>query len=249
MAFMHCNFYSFALGKDVGMDVVLPDGKALGDLKVLTLLHGYGENETKWIRASQIENMAQESSVAVFMPDGENGFYTDMEEGNQYWEFFSKELPIVKRNLFPGLSLRREDNMIAGNEMGGYGALKLAVKCPEQFGCVGSFSGDLDLKISFAKSGLDRICEAVFGKKQIRDEEDLFWLLSHKWKDSLKHTKVYVGYGYRDLSKDLNDRFSEFLSGKAGELKVSILNKNNRWELWNSLVSEFLAYHRAVQHK
>lgn len=242
MALMHCNFYSFTLGKDVGMDVILPDGKALENLKVLTLLHGYGENETKWTRASQIENIAEEFSAAVFMPGGENGFYTNMENGNQYWDFFSKELPEVKKNFFPGLSRRREDNMVAGNEMGGYGALKLAIKCPEQYGSVGSFSGDLDLKISFAKSEFERICPAVFGADQISEEEDLFWLVQNRCKENLKNTKVFIGYGYHDLSKDLNDKFSEFLSGKVGDLKTSILEEKKSWTLWNRLMSEFLEF-------
>lgn len=240
MAFMHCNFYSFTLGKDVGMDVVLPDGEALDSLKVLTLLHDYGENETTWIRTSQIETMVNDLTTAVFMPDGENGFYTNMKNGNEYWDFFSKELPEVKKNFFPRLSTKREDNIIAGNGMGGYGALKLAIKCPEQFGSVGSFCGDFDLKISFAKSRFEGISRAVFGEDRISDEEDLCCLLQTKCKENLKNTKVFMGYGYNDLSKDINVQFSEFLKGKVGELKTSALEEKNEWTLRNKLISMFL---------
>lgn len=72
----------------------------------------------------------------------ERGFYTDMAEGYRYWTMLSEELPQIVGNLFP-ISRRREDTFAAGLSMGGYGALKLALRCPDRFaGAVAPVSGD-----------------------------------------------------------------------------------------------------------
>ena len=70
-------------------------------------------------------------------PNGERGFYTEMLEGYRYWTMLSEELPEIVCNLFP-VSPRREDTYAAGLSMGGYGALKLALRRPDRYaGAVG----------------------------------------------------------------------------------------------------------------
>ncbi|GMA60977.1 hypothetical protein GCM10025859_14170 [Alicyclobacillus fastidiosus] len=74
------------------------------------------------------------------MPQVHRSAYTDMAYGNRYWTFLSEELPEVARSFFH-LSDAREDNFVAGLSMGGYGALKWALRKPEQFVAAASLSG------------------------------------------------------------------------------------------------------------
>lgn len=136
MAFIQCGFHSDVLGRACAMNVILPQkvktqigmassGSGRKDYPVVYLLHGLSDDHTIWSRRSSIERYAAEYEVAVVMPNGERGFYTDMVEGYRYWTMLSEELPEIVCNLFP-VSPRREDTFAAGLSMGGYGALKLA---------------------------------------------------------------------------------------------------------------------------
>ena len=134
MAFIQCGFHSDVLGRACAMNVILPQkvktqigmassGSGRKDYPVVYLLHGLSDDHTIWSRRSSIERYAAEYEVAVVMPNGERGFYTDMIEGYRYWTMLSEELPEIVCNLFP-VSPRREDTFAAGLSMGGYGALK-----------------------------------------------------------------------------------------------------------------------------
>lgn len=148
MAFIQCGFHSDVLGRACAMNVILPQkvktqigmassGSGRKDYPVVYLLHGLSDDHTIWSRRSSIERYAAEYEVAVVMPNGERGFYTDMVEGYRYWTMLSEELPEIVCNLFP-VSPRREDTFAAGLSMGGYGALKLALRRPDRYaGAVG----------------------------------------------------------------------------------------------------------------
>ena len=77
------------------------------------------------------------------MPSGENSFYLDHEDlQTEYAVFVGKELVEMTRALFP-LSDRKEDTLIGGLSMGGYGAIHTGLAYPETFGTIFAFSSAL----------------------------------------------------------------------------------------------------------
>ena len=68
-----------------------------------------------------------------------------MPNGQLYFTYLTEELPRYLEDLF-NLAPRREDTLIAGNSMGGYGAFKAAFLRPELYGAAASFSGMLSLE-------------------------------------------------------------------------------------------------------
>lgn len=62
--------------------------------------------------------------IAVVMPEVGRTWYTDTQYDLKHFTFVADKLPAVCRSYFKGMSARREDNMIGGFSMGGYGALK-----------------------------------------------------------------------------------------------------------------------------
>jgi S-formylglutathione hydrolase FrmB len=153
MALVHWHFYSASLGMQRSAEVVLPQsssgigvgGRERGDrIPVLYLLHGWSDDHTIWQRRTSIERYALEKGLAVIMPGTDLGFYTDMKYGYDFWQFFSGELPELTAEFFPRLSTRREDTFVAGLSMGGFGALKLGINCPERFAAAASLSGLTD---------------------------------------------------------------------------------------------------------
>jgi S-formylglutathione hydrolase FrmB len=157
MALIHASIRSHVLGMLTSIDVILPQPRA-EDLRTpararaaaarrhptLYLLHGLSDDHSVWPRWSSIERYVDGLDLAVVMPATARGFYTDMAHGPRYWTYISEELPAVARSLFP-LSEASQDNFVAGLSMGGYGAMKLALRCPRRFAAAASLSGSLDM--------------------------------------------------------------------------------------------------------
>jgi len=154
MAAVDCKFFSETLGMSSSMRVLLPEpafeqpsARSTGAEKypVLFLLHGLSDDESAWTRYTALERYVAQLKLAVVMPNVHRSFYTNMKHGYRYWDFISEELPFKARALFP-LSRERQHTYVAGLSMGGYGALKLALRKPETFSAAASFSGACDLK-------------------------------------------------------------------------------------------------------
>jgi S-formylglutathione hydrolase FrmB len=96
---------------------------------VLYLLHGLSDDDTAWLRRTSIERYVSELGLAVVMPQVHRSFYSDELHGLRYWTFLSDELPQLVDSFFH-VSTRREDTFVAGLSMGGYGALKWALRQP-----------------------------------------------------------------------------------------------------------------------
>ena len=141
MALIHVDFFSEVLGMSSQMEVILPqqtEGQiGIGHVEkqnkypVLYLLHGMTDNQTIWTRNTSIERYAAEHGIAVVMPNAHLGWYTDMQYGFDYFTFFSEELPTLCERFFPCISNDPKDRFVTGNSMGGYGAFKLGLTCPE----------------------------------------------------------------------------------------------------------------------
>lgn len=131
--------------------VILPDpgamkGVGVAQRKVLYLLHGLGDDASAWQRYTSIETLAAAYGLVVVMPSGGRSFYSDQPNGQNYFSYLTGELPRYLADVF-GLAPRREDTFIAGNSMGGYGAVKAALLHPELYAAAASFSGVLSLEI------------------------------------------------------------------------------------------------------
>lgn len=146
MAFIQCGFSSEILGMKTNMNVLLPqDTVRKGEAPpVLYLLHGHTDDHAAWTRFTGLERYVRDLNLAVVMPTVHNGFYTNMHTGYRYFDFCTQELPAVVRSMFH-VSSAREDTFVAGLSMGGYGAWRLALGCPEQYCFAASMSGVLDI--------------------------------------------------------------------------------------------------------
>ncbi|MGX6608382.1 alpha/beta hydrolase [Micromonosporaceae bacterium Da 78-11] len=145
MAMIRCDFFAETLEVGTSMTVVLPQ-QQVDDAPppVLYLLHGLTDDHTAWTRLSSIERYATAKGLAVVMPQVHRSFYANEAYGMRFWDFLSVELPAVVERFFR-VSTRREDTFVAGLSMGGYGAMKWALREPGRFAAAATLSGALDL--------------------------------------------------------------------------------------------------------
>lgn len=136
-------FRSDGLGQDRSYSVLLPVGYGASTRRypVLYLLHGKSGDHTDWSRRAPLRQAVGSAPLIVVMPDGDDGWYIDWAEGRRGYE------AQIVRDLIPHVDAayrtlaRREGRALAGLSMGGYGALKLALRHPHLFASAASQSG------------------------------------------------------------------------------------------------------------
>lgn len=142
--------YSEALRLTTRVNVILPEPGCdatpvcTGTPKTLYLLHGLGADAGEWARLSKIEYYAKKYNFIVVMPEVHRSFYTDAVSGPRYFTYVCEELPALCEKWLR-LPAGRENTFVAGESMGGYGAVKCALRVPERFGAAATLSGALDL--------------------------------------------------------------------------------------------------------
>ena len=133
-----------ALRKMTSAVVILPENAGPGPFPVLYLLHGLSDDQTAWTRRTCLERYVEGWPLIVVMPDGGRGFYTDSatEPAGAFETFLRRDLIGFVDRTFQTRA-DRESRVIAGLSMGGYGAIKLALKFPRMFCAAASHSGAL----------------------------------------------------------------------------------------------------------
>ncbi|MDD3192580.1 MAG: alpha/beta hydrolase family protein [Oscillospiraceae bacterium] len=251
MAFFRGSIRSKSLGMDTGLTVVLPFDRAPiseTECPVVYLLHGHGENADVWTRMTAVERYANAYGVALVMPEVQRSFYTDMAMGLSYFTYVAEELPALCEKLFH-IGARREDRFAAGLSMGGYGAIKLGLRCPERFaGCAG-FSGCLDmdaLRATLAESepGLQNEAKAMFGADLVINPEDnLFYLLEKTARlPKSQLPKVMVTCGTEDFLYAQNVRFRDAIQALPYEFAYREWPGTHEWGFWDQSIQHALEF-------
>ena len=256
MALIDCKFFSETLGLSCSMNVILPqpttaqigmNGRAgTGKHPVLFLLHGLSDDHSIWLRRTSIERYAAPLGLAVVMPAVDRSYYADMAcGGHPYWTFLSQELPALCRNFFP-ISDRREDTFAAGLSMGGYGAFKLALHCPEQFAAAGSFSGALDVARWWPEAdpahNLD--FHNIFGSPEqfAGSDNDLFALATRLAASPAPQPQLYQCCGTEDFLYDGNQHFRNHATQLGLPLTYEEGPGTHEWGYWDRQVQRFLSW-------
>ncbi len=151
MAVIQTTFYSAARNGNVDFTAILPmdnhvtpeSGYHKGPFKTVYLLHGMSGNQLDWLARTRIEHFAMDMGYAVIMPGGQNRFYVDSKALNEkHGEFIGRELVEFTRKMYH-LSHKREDTILAGLSMGGYGAIRNGLKYSKTFGAIIALSSAL----------------------------------------------------------------------------------------------------------
>lgn len=214
--------------------------------RVLYFLHGAMAGGSQILRYTGIERYAEENRTAVVLPYAENSFYRNMEYGEKYYDFLTKELPCILHKLFP-LSEKREDTYIGGFSMGGYGAMKIGLRHPEWFAGIASLSGVLDIQKEIGTMKLMGLSvEHVFkDTEQLEGTEDDVLALLEETAQKDNMPAIYQAVGTEDFLYEANQTFRNFC-GRLG-LKDYVYEEGpggHEWAFWDSQIEKVLKWVR-----
>ncbi|MFC1651277.1 alpha/beta hydrolase [Candidatus Latescibacterota bacterium] len=144
---------------------------------VIYLLHGYTCDHTAWLGDCYIpmdkpfvsicNNLIEQGAILpmiIVMPDAKNKYYgswyTDSSVTGNWEIFITRDLLVYIDNTYrtiPQVSSRG----IAGHSMGGYGAIKMAMKHPDIYSAAYLLSGVLDFENFYLDRSRERIISVV----------------------------------------------------------------------------------------
>jgi len=251
VALIRCDFFSDVLELSTSMTVILPQATSTqiglsgsaraGAFPTLYLLHGLSDDDSSWVRRTSIERYVAPLGLAVVMPQVNRSFYADEAHGNRYWTFLSEELPEIVSHFFR-VSERRSDTFVAGLSMGGYGALKWALRQPERFAAAASLSGALDVA-GKERSGQWRpdLVHRVFGDGPVTGTgNDLVWLLEQADVPALP--QLYVCCGTEDDLIEDNRSFVAAAGDRGVAPTVDFGPGGHDWAYWDRTIQDVLAW-------
>ncbi|GIF13129.1 alpha/beta hydrolase [Actinoplanes teichomyceticus] len=234
MALIRCDFDSEALELRTAMTVILPDRDTGAPPPVLYLLHGLTDDHTAWSRFTAVERYAAGHHLAVVMPQVHRSFYANEAYGMRFWDFLSAELPETVKQFFR-VSGRREETYVAGLSMGGYGAMKWALREPERFAAAATLSGALDLAYiqeHDRRPHMRALVARVFGDRVVAGgDEDLMHLLREA--DPRRLPRLMLRCGTEDDLLAQNRRFVAACRANGVELNARFGPGEHAWEYWD----------------
>jgi putative tributyrin esterase len=235
-------FHSAALNREVQYRVILPSRLAAGEKRPLVyLLHGGGGNFRDWSNYSDVARFAEQRLILV-MPEGHNSYYTDSAEHAQdrYEDYIVHDLIADVESRFPAAS-GRANRAIIGVSMGGFGAIKLALRHPDLFAFAGGISSAID--VPSRPFSLKRIRQweghkAIFGPwgSPARRQNDPFVLARSA--DPQKAPFLFLTCGEQEGLLPPSRQFAALLERRHFRYEFHTAPGGHDWNQWNGWLTK-----------
>ena len=222
---------------------------------VLYLLHGLNGTFSDWERRTQLTELLQAYRLIVVMPEGQNSWYGDSVErpADRFETYVLDDVVADVEKQYRAIGTRHA-RAVAGLSMGGYGAMKFALKRPAQFLVAGSFSGAFSLvragapaspapppadETPFARTVRETVT-AAYGPpgSEARAANDLFALAQQA--DVSRLPYLYVDCGTEDGLLRINREFAALLHERKVVFEYHELPGAHTWDYWDRQIGEFL---------
>jgi S-formylglutathione hydrolase FrmB len=259
-------------GVDQPYSIFLPPSYAKEPTRtypVVYFLHGLNNDQTSWTvdRYGHLQNKVEELIIAGKIPEiimvhprGDNSFYCNYIDGTRRYEDFvvTELVNYVQANY--RARKERQFRAIGGTSMGGYGALKIAMKFPDRYSStVGQspivFPGKnpLDVPEELKSSQFYQffvgMLRPLFGEPLRQDLWDLNNPLILARSGKLDGLKIYFDYGTDDryIPRIHLDQGAQMLDRILSEAKVAHTfsihpGEGHGWQLVASHLEESLPF-------
>jgi putative tributyrin esterase len=237
VAMRDVTFHSVALNRDMTYRVVLPASVAAGQrLPVVYLLHGGDGGFRDWSNYSDVAQFAERGLILV-MPEGNSSYYTNAVDPPQdhYEDYIVSDLIADVESKFPAATAR-SDRAIVGVSMGGFGAVKLALRRPGLFAFAGGISSAIDVprrSFSIRRLQQSRHYDAIFGPSgsATRHDNDPFVLA--RIADPGRAPYLFLSCGEQEGLLPSNREFASLLARRHFQYEFHSASGGHDWTQWN----------------
>ncbi len=244
MAIFRACFFGESIRKQTNMTVILPqDAESACPYPVLYLLHGLSDDDSTWARRTSLERYVARVPLIVVMPDSGRGFYTDARRGSAYESHIMRDVIGFVDRFLPTIAERR-GRVIGGLSMGGYGAMKLALKHPDWFCSVAAHSSVFDIKRILDSPEMAEDLSLIFGEDPAKGGDDVFRLAGQI--DSSLLPAIRFDCGTEDDLLEHNRDFHAHLQRLGLTHQYEEFPGGHEWSYWDARIQEALKFHSAV---
>jgi S-formylglutathione hydrolase FrmB len=230
-------FHSASLNRDMPYRAIVPANIPPGSkLPVVFLLHGGNGSFRDWSNETDVARFAERGLILV-MPDGDESWYTNSAEHprDRYEDYITQDLVADVEARFPAAT-RRESRAIMGMSMGGFGAVKLALRHPDLYAFAGGLSSALDAPgrpFSTSRIGQYRHYRSIFGPvdSASRRDNDPFVLASSA--DPSKMPYFFLTCGNKEGLLATNRSFARLLAERHVPYEFHVAAGGHDWQQWN----------------
>jgi putative tributyrin esterase len=222
--------------------IIVPKSGQKERLPVLYLLHGANSGPVEIMERSDVVKLSSASHLITVLPDADFSYYTNSKHKRhaRWQDAMTEELPRDVKGRFSVLE-DREHTGIAGISMGGYGAVKIALKHPELYAFAGSMSGALDITrrpASLRRWGQPWRIWNIFGAQwSARRDEDVFNLLETN--RQMQRTTWFESCGKDDPLISINERFTRKLRKSGENVQLIVTPGGHDWQSWNAQCRDY----------
>jgi putative tributyrin esterase len=216
---------------------------------VIYLLHGGGGGFRDWSNYSDVAKFA-ESGALLVMPEGESSYYTNAVDPpeDRFEDYIVHDLIADVETKFP-VATGRTNRAIVGLSMGGFGAVKIALRHPDLFVFAGGLSSALDVArrpFSIERLHQSRHYNSIFGPtgSQTRRENDPFVLARTASPEGAPY--FFLTCGEEEGLLPANREFSALLAKRHFRYEFHTTHGSHDWNQWNGwlpMLQEALAAH------
>ena len=244
-----CEFHlnqNTTLEKMTAFTAIVPADKP-GPFPVLYLLHGLSDDHTAWTRRTSLERYVDGLPLIVILPNGERSFYTDAKEKARaaFETYIVQDLVGFVDRTFRTVPTR-EGRVVAGLSMGGYGAVKFALKHPDKFCAAVSHSGAVD----FARGDFTRTDDwgqewrPIMGSHPTGGPDDIFALAETVDRNILPALRLDCGTG--DFLLGHNRALHQHLTALGLPHEYEEHPGEHSWVYWDNHIQDTLKFFGGV---
>jgi len=231
------------------------------------LLHGYSDDHMGWIQFGEVHLIADEAiekrelaPMIIVMPDGGVSWYiNNYDKSLRYEDFFFDEfIPFIESKY--RIRTEKQYRGIAGQSMGGYGALVYSFKHPEMFSSCAAFSSALYTKeeminMDDAKwetrhgilygsnlKGEDRITEHYIANNPL-------YMLQNSDLKEIGTLRIFIDCGDDDHLYKGNSTFHMLLRDLNISHEYRVRDGGHQWSYWREGLLEGLKFIGTSFHK
>lgn len=230
-------FHSAALNRDMQYRAVLAASVGPGQgLQAVYLLHGGGGGFRDWTNDSGVALFA-ESGLLLVMPEAGSSYYTNAVDPPQdrYEDYIVNDLISDVESRFP-VAAGRSNRAIVGLSMGGFGAVKLALRHPGLFIFAGGMSSAIDVPrraFSIKRLQQSRHYNSIFGSagSQTRHDNDPFALARSANPEAAPY--FFLTCGEQEGLLPANREFAALLTQRHFRHEFHTVPGGHDWNQWN----------------
>jgi len=233
-------FRSTALNRNMTYRVILPASVGQDEkLPVIYLLHGGGGGYRDWSNYSDVAQFAARGLILV-MPEGNSSYYTNSATvpGDRFEDYIVKDLISDVEGRLPAAA-GRANRAIVGVSMGGFGAVKIALRYPGRYAFAGGLSPALDVPtrpFSIKRIAQWRFHSAIFGPEgsETRKENDPFLLALSANPAAVPY--FFLTCGDKEGLLPANQDFARLLHKRGFSFEFHVVSGDHNWTQWSQQV-------------